>query len=144
MAALVAVVLAPSAAHADLGLLSEYLEAVSLLERHELAALTLTLGVILFGVVTAIALLRTRMRTAGVLAAMQAEINDLRDERDRANALLHAEPQIIVVWPAGADEPEISGDPTIVTRAPMPRRVLAFGTWLEPERAQANSDRARA
>ena len=71
------------------------------------------LGVILFGVVTAIALLRTRARAARALAGRQAEINDLREERDRANALLHSEPQIIVVWPAGADEPEITGDVSI-------------------------------
>ena len=38
-----------------------------------------------------------------------------------------------MAWAAGADEPEIIGDPTLVTAADTPQRVLAFGTWLEPE-----------
>jgi signal transduction histidine kinase len=125
----------PARAEASLRF-TDYLETVSSLDRHEFAALTLTLGVILFGVVTAIALLRTRTRTRQALVARQSEINDLREERDRAVALLHAEPQVIVVWPAGADEPEITGDAALVAHTAVPRRVLAFGTWLEPDKAQ--------
>ena len=70
-------------------------------------------------------------------AAARSEIAALRDASDRANALLFADPQIVVVWPAGSDEPEISGDTTIVSRTPVPRRVLAFGTWLDPDMAHA-------
>jgi len=117
--------------------IGDYFDAFAALERHELAALALTLGVILFAVVTAIALVRTRARAARALADRQAEINTLREERDRANALLFSEPQAVVVWAAGSDEPDILGDPTIITRAPMPRRVLAFGTWLAPDHAHA-------
>ena len=132
-----AAVTVPHPARAEASLrFTDYLETVSSLDRHELAALTLTLGVILFGVVTAIALLRTRTRTRQALVARQSEINDLREERDRAVALLHAEPQVIVVWPAGADEPEITGDAALVAHTAVPRRVLAFGTWLEPDKAQ--------
>jgi len=88
--------------------------------------------------------LRTRRRLGRLLGAKQSEINDLREERDRANALLLAEPQVIVVWPAGADEPDIVGDPAIVTRTALPRRVLAFGTWLEPDKAQAMEEAVEA
>ena len=91
-AAVGAAVLAPHPARADehaLQPLVDYLDTFASLDRHELAALALTLGVILFGVVTAIALLRTRWRTNQALAARQGEINDLREERDRAVALLH-------------------------------------------------------
>jgi signal transduction histidine kinase len=127
----------PDPANAEASLrFTDYLETVASLDRHEFAALTLTLGVILFGVVTAISLLRTRTRTRQALVARQGEINDLREERDRAVALLHAEPQVIVVWPAGADEPEITGDAALVAHAAVPRRLLAFGTWLEPDKAQ--------
>ncbi len=140
--AVAAIVLLPGAAHAEERLrpLADYLDAFAALDRHEFAVLTLTLGVILFGVVTAIALLRTRERAARVLAERQTEIGTLREERDRATALLLAEPQIIVVWPAGADEPEITGDVSIVARMPLPRRILAFGTWLEPDKALAMED----
>jgi len=120
--------------------ITDYFAAFASLERHEFVALTLSLGVILFAVATAIALLRTRSRLTQQLAARHSEINELREERDRANALLLADPQVIVVWPAGADAPDISGDVSIVLRTPLPRRVLAFGTWLEPEQAHAMED----
>src|SRR5262245_9875814 len=133
-----AALLISQAARADEALrpVNQVLGALATLDRYDLAALTLTLGVILFAVVTAIALLRTRKRMTQLLAAKQSEVNDLREERDRANALLLAEPQVIVVWPAGGDEPDIAGDPAIVTRTALPRRVLAFGTWLQPDQAQ--------
>jgi signal transduction histidine kinase len=130
----------PSAARAErvsVAVIGDYLDAFATLERHEIAALALTLGVIVFAVVTAIALVRTRARAAQSLADRHAEINELREERDRANALLLAEPQVVVVWPAGSDDPDILGDASIVTRTPMPRRVLAFGTWLAPDHARA-------
>jgi signal transduction histidine kinase len=137
---LVPLILLPQQARAEphpaLPSVTAYLEALAALDGHELAALALTLGVILFAVATAIALLRTRTRAAEKLTAKQAEINELREERDRANALLLSEPQVIVVWPAGADAPEINGDVSIVMRTPLPRRVLAFGTWLAPDDAQ--------
>src|SRR5262249_20359945 len=98
------------------------------------------LGVILFAVATAIALLRTRTRLTQQIAACHSELNELREERDRANSLLLAEPQVIVAWPAGADEPDISGDVSIVLRTPLPRRLLAFGTWLDPDQAHAIED----
>jgi signal transduction histidine kinase len=138
-AVLVVAALLPDAAYAQAqsSAVTDYLAAFAALDRHDTAALVLSLGVILFGVVTAIALLRTRARAARLLASRQAELNALREERDRANALLHSEPQLIVVWPAGADEPEITGDVSIAIRSPLPRRVLAFGSWLEPDKAQA-------
>ena len=111
--------------------------AFAALERHEIAALALTLGVVCFAVVTAIALVRTRAGGAARETAARAEIIALRDQADRANALLLAEPQVIIAWPASGEEPEIVGDASIVTPTPVPRRVLAFGTWLDAERARA-------
>jgi signal transduction histidine kinase len=118
-------------------LFAAVIAAFAALERHEIAALALTLGVVFFAVVTAIALVRTRARAGEREAAARAEIIALRDQADRANALLLAEPQIIIAWPASGEEPEIVGDPAILTPTPVPRRVLAFGTWLDPERARA-------
>ena len=111
--------------------------AFAALERHEIAALALTLGVVWFAVVAAIALVRTRAGAAARERAARAEIIALRDQADRANALLHAEPQVIIAWSASGEEPEIVGEASIVTPAAVPRRVLAFGTWLDPERARA-------
>jgi signal transduction histidine kinase len=124
-----------------------YLSAFASLERHELAALALTLGVVLFAVVTAIMLVRTRQRAAANETEARREINALTAEVDRVNALLLSEPQIVVAWAAGCDNPDIVGDVTIVTQATMPQRVLAFGAWLPADQAQmiqASVDTLRA
>jgi signal transduction histidine kinase len=117
------------------------------LQGHELAALAVVLGVVLFAVVTAILLVRTRQRAAAFDAEARREINLLTAEVDRVNALLQSEPQIVVAWAAGDDEPDIVGDVTIVTQATMPQRVLAFGSWLPSDQAQlieASVDKLRA
>ena len=113
-----------------------YLNAFANLDRHEMAALGLTLGILLFAVVTSIMLVRTRQRAAASEIASRDEIGKLTAEIDRVNALLLSEPQIVVAWAAGSDEPDIVGDVTIVTLSTMPQRVLAFGSWLPPEQAQ--------
>ncbi|MGH8261892.1 MAG: hypothetical protein ACRET4_00310, partial [Steroidobacteraceae bacterium] len=61
--------LAPALAASKVG---AYASAFLLLDRHELAALALTLGVLCFAVITAIMLVRTRRR----LAAFEASAHD--------------------------------------------------------------------
>jgi signal transduction histidine kinase len=132
--------LGPAPAHAqavNLHRLDAYVEAFATLDRHEIAALALTLGVLLFAVVTAILLVRTRSRSAAAEARLRDQVVALKAERDRCNAMLLSEPQILVSWAAADIEPDILGDTALVTAAPMPQRVLAFGTWLDPEKAQA-------
>src|SRR5689334_3092054 len=60
IALVMAVPLLLGTVRAEAATLGDYLDAIAALEGHEAAALTLTLGVILFAVATAIALLRTR------------------------------------------------------------------------------------
>ena len=107
------------------------------IDNHELAVLVLLVGLLLFAVVTAILLLRTRARLQRLETSSHDEIAALRDGLDRANALLLTEPQVMVDWPAGSDEPIIDGDPAIVG-AGAPHRVLAFGSWLDAGRATAH------
>lgn len=114
-----------------------YIEAFAALDRSELAALALTLGVLIFAVITAILLVRTRNRAALMEADFRDQVGVLRAETDRFNALLLSEPQILVSWAAADNEPEIIGDTALVTSGPLPQRVLAFGSWLEPAKAQA-------
>jgi signal transduction histidine kinase len=114
-----------------------YIDAFTAIHRHEIASLVLTLGVLLFAVVTAIALVRTRLRAAAAENRLRDQIGGLKAERDRVNALLLSEPQILVSWAAADNDPDILGDTTLVTTASLPQRVLAFGTWLEPDKAQA-------
>ncbi len=106
------------------------------IDRHEIAVLVLLLGLIFFAVVTAIMLVRIRTRSARLETWSRDEIATLRNDLDRANALLSSEPHVIVDWPAGSDEPSLDGDPAIVGVAAL-HRVLAFGTWLDAGKARA-------
>ena len=110
---------------------------ISSLDRHEIASLTLTLGILVFAVTTAIALVRTRSRTAVKLAAAKNEIARLRDEADRATTLLLAESQIVVIWREPGRDPVILGDAANFAGIEAARRVLAFGSWLGVEEAHA-------
>jgi len=112
------------------------LTAQSSIDQHQIAFIALVCGVVLFAVVTAIMLVRTRARAARLEAWSRDEIAALRDEVDRANALMLSEPQVVVVWPAGSDEPSIDGDPAAVGVSAS-HRVLAFGSWLDAGKASA-------
>src|SRR5215510_12640658 len=136
------VVLASDSSHAAEGsgrvaTFDAYMSALRSLEPHQIAALALILGVLCFAVVTAVLLLRTRTRLTEVEASARDEALASKAAIDRAYALLLSEQQVLVAWFAAADEPEIIGDPTLVTTADAPHRVLAFGTWLEPAAASA-------
>jgi len=133
--------LLPPPAHAEepqpvLVLHELVLGATRSIDRHEVAALVLIVGLLLFAVVTAITLLRMRTRLVRLEASSHDEIATLRNDLDRANALLLSEPQVMVDWPAGSGEASIDGDPDIVGVA-EPYRVLAFGSWLDATRATA-------
>ena len=112
-------------------------ETASALDRHDLITLALILGGILFGVTTAIMLVRTRLRGATTEMALREELGALRAESDRFNAMLRSEPQVLVSWAAADNEPDIIGDTALITSAAAKQRVLAFGSWLEPDKAQA-------
>jgi signal transduction histidine kinase len=106
------------------------------IDQHALVFIALVLGVVLFAVVTAIMLVRSRARASRLETWSRDEIARLRDETDRANALLLSEPQVVVDWPAGSDEPSIDGD-TVALGVSARHRVLAFGSWLDPVKAAA-------
>ncbi|MCC7346091.1 MAG: PAS-domain containing protein [Variibacter sp.] len=110
---------------------------ISGFEAHTVAGLALTFGALAFAVVTAVLLVRSRAKAAGIEAQARAEIATLRSEVDRSVALLTAEPQVFVIWDAADEEPEFIGDVAAITATPVARRLLAFGAWLPPENAQA-------
>ena len=102
------------------------------INHQEFAALTTALSLLGFSVVAAILLMRTRLRAARNEAGLRSEIQSLQSEADRYRALLFAEPQVLIAWPAGEDRPQISGDVSFLTAQESPQRILAFGTWLPP------------
>ncbi|MGA2055224.1 MAG: two-component sensor histidine kinase, partial [Bradyrhizobium sp.] len=102
------------------------------MNHQEFAALTTALSLLGFSVVSAILLMRTRLRAARNEAGLRSDIQRLQSEADRYRSLLFAEPQVLIAWPAGEDRPQISGDVSSLTGQELPQRILAFGTWLPP------------
>jgi signal transduction histidine kinase len=104
------------------------------LDRTDIAVLALVFGLVLFAVVTAIMLLRMRVRSVRLEAQSRDEIAALRDKLDRANALLQSEQQVVVDWLPASDRPNIEGEPELLGIT-EPHRALAFGSWLEAGKA---------
>jgi signal transduction histidine kinase len=123
-------------ASAAYGLIDDTIRVVTAVSRQQVAALMLTLALLCFAVLAVIVLMRTRKAAATIETAAHDESMALRAEIDRLKTLLLAEPQVLVAWAAGTDEPEIFGDTGIVVAGALPERVLVFGTWLEPAAAQ--------
>jgi hypothetical protein len=113
-----------------------FFDAITTLTAQEIAALAVALGVLVFSITMAILLMRMRTGAAAAQTGLGDNIIALRAERDRFNTLLLSEPQILVTWAANGGEPSIIGDGTLITSAALPQRVLAYGSWLEPEKAR--------
>jgi signal transduction histidine kinase len=128
---------ASSGAAADRALLATSMQLLQALDRHDVIALVITLGLLCFAVSAAILLLRTRARAAAREAALHEQIVTLKTQVEATGTLLHSEPQVLVAWAAADDQPEILGDTTLVAPASAPYRVLAFGTWLDAEQSLA-------
>ncbi|WP_316233913.1 sensor histidine kinase [Bradyrhizobium sp. SZCCHNR1098] len=105
------------------------------LSRPDVAEVTAMLALLGFSVVAAVALVRTRLAAGRKEARLRADIAELQLQADRYRALLFAEPQILIAWPAGGHRPQISGDTAMLVPQDQPQRILAFGTWLPPEPA---------
>src|SRR3569833_1107847 len=109
-------------------------------QRTEVAALGLSASVLCFSVVATILLMRTRLIAAAGETQLRTDNQSLQHESDRLRALLFAEPQVLIAWSAGDEQPDITGDIALLMpqgqHAPA-QRILAFGTWLHPEQALA-------
>ena len=81
---------------------------------------------LLFGTLTAVLHLLGRRDWTRREKALTAELAQTHARLDRANLFLSTEPQIVIAWGAADSEPDIEGDYSLVTDAPLPRRVLGF------------------
>jgi len=112
--------------------LDRVLDTVFGLDRQEVAALALALAILGFSVVAAILLMRTRTRAGENELRLRSEIQTLQAKSDRSDALLSFEPQVVISWRAGEDNPQIAGKTSLLVDG-LQHRVLAFGNWLAPE-----------
>lgn len=109
-------------------------DAAAHLEGADLVILTLVVALTLFSVIAAILLLRARATHAARTRVLKSRVQDLQSDLDRAHAMLSAEPQAILSWPAEGGPPTIIGDLSAITG--NGRRIEATGTWLAPEPAR--------
>jgi signal transduction histidine kinase len=129
--------IAATPASAAPALLEQIIAFGQALSRQEVTSLALTLGILLFAVVTAIGLLRSRTGAVTERAEARREIARLRAEADRMTALLLSEPQVVVIWRSLNAEPVVLGDVATISGLDSSRRILAFGSWLGAEPAAA-------
>jgi signal transduction histidine kinase len=113
-----------------------YVEAIRNVDARELAGLALFFGVVLFAVVTAVMLVRTRERLRLADKSGRAAAACFEAEIDRLYGLLLAEPRVIVVWDRAAD-PEIIGDPAIIAPELSADGLTSYAAWLRPDEAVA-------
>jgi signal transduction histidine kinase len=121
----------------ETSLVAAAIETAAGLYAQELAVLAVAFGLILFGIGMAALLVRIRARAAETHARLTDDIIAVRAERDRVATMLLSDPQVVVTWAAGGGEPNILGDTSLISAAAPRERVLAFGSWLEPDKAQA-------
>ncbi len=102
----------------------------------EMVTLSLFLGTLAFAVIAAVALVRTRRALAEERTAHEEVLGDTKARADRAESLLEAEQQVLVVWDSARAEPDIRLHTGDARDLPQERRdVLAFGKWLTPQGA---------
>jgi signal transduction histidine kinase len=119
------------------GLLDTLPGALVAARHQDVVTLTLTFGLLIFGLLAAMVLLRTRRQAARAATQSRDEAMELHSEIDRLRALLLSEPQVLVEWAVASDEPGIFGDTGIFVPNETPTRLLAFGAWLTPAAAQS-------
>jgi len=105
-------------------------------DSHDAFVLSIFVGLVLFATTVALLHLRGRRRATLRENSLTAALNDVRSRLDRAETFLAAEPHVTIAWGLSANEPEIEGDPELVSDTPVLRRVLGFGSWLPPDQAQ--------
>jgi len=132
-ACLIVTVSAATAQNAFVGIPATARDMITRVPWHEAAGLALTLGVVLFAVISAIALLRTRQRTAVEAAGLRGEIEALKVAASDARALLLSDPQVIMVWPLQGGDPIVIGEARLLLPEQPPQSISDFAAWLEPQ-----------
>jgi signal transduction histidine kinase len=101
-------------------------------------------GAICFAVVSAGMLIRARSRAEEERDRLMRETGDLKLAADRAEAVLAADDQRVVIWSGGAD-PVVMGSMPEGSGVPRGRiAFLAFGQWLDPASSQLLDERVTA
>ncbi|HET9718065.1 MAG TPA: PAS-domain containing protein [Pseudolabrys sp.] len=128
----------PAAAETRVGVtaLAAFQRAIAALREHEMTALTLVLALLGFALIATVFVFRAHRSNERIRSEKDDEIAGLQADLDRLKALLFSQPQVLVSWPANAENPEILGDTGILTAGGTPDSVLPFRNWVEPAAAR--------
>lgn len=110
------------------------LEILEKFDSLSMISLAVALGLSVFTVVAAFALIRERRRNTRRQKALLDEIAALRGTGDRIKLILGIEKQLIVSW-SGREMPHFEGDLSVAGPDMNAKKVLAFGTWVAPSDA---------
>ncbi len=115
---------------------------LSAIGAEEIIILAALIGTVSFAVLSAIALIRARNRTEAENTKLQQQAANLRAAADRAESIINADEQRVVVWEAAGASPLVIGDIPRLPGVPVEGAdFIAFGSWLSAQSA-AELDRA--
>lgn len=98
----------------------------------QVAWLSALVGAVCFAVVSAAALIRARGRAEDDRAKLINEAADLKLAADRAEAVLNADDQRVVIWSGPGEGPLVMGSLPNGSGVPRAKAAfLAFGQWLD-------------
>lgn len=108
----------------------------------EVIHFSIVAGVLGAALLSAIALIRLRQRTAAENVALKSRVAELTNALARSETLLNLKDQRIVLWTGEGARPSVVGELSAESGAPLERSTfLAFGRWLTAKSA-ASLDRA--
>ena len=115
---------------------SEELSLRSLNEHQGAIGISAIVALVLFTCVTALLHLTGRNKWTQREAHLTGHLAEANARLERASVFLSAERQVVIAWGAASADPDIEGELSLITDAPVARRVLGFGSWLAPALAQ--------
>jgi signal transduction histidine kinase len=111
----------------------------------QVAWLSALVGAVCFAVVSAAALIRARVRAEEDRAQLIGEAADLKLAADRAEAVLNADDQRVVIWSGPGETPVVMGTLPTGTGGPRSKTAfLAFGQWLDATSSKLLDGRIQA
>ncbi|TCR68860.1 PAS domain-containing sensor histidine kinase [Bosea sp. BK604] len=92
-------------------------------------------GLVVFAATTSIVYVRERSRWQRREAELAGDLEAVRGHQDRLNALLAADPQVVVSWNGQSADPVFEGDSGFLGMSGA-TLALAYGTWATPTDAK--------
>ncbi len=102
----------------------------------QLILMVAMIGAVLFALVSAIVLIRTRNRLEIENRTLTLEVGALKATVERSEALVDEEDQRLVAWSAPGEEPLVAGALPAAAGVPSDRRAFVqFENWVRPDSA---------